>query len=297
MTLRRIAPASVSPGPLARLFSIRVWRELGDTGTSRTGAAIIKESSCLPQWGQSLSDFLERAFHILATNLRSEYVFKNAIAEKILLGKHNLRTATMMTEFRAGTNKADVVILNGCSTAYEIKSERDTMFRLDDQILSYRKVFERVVVVTDSCHVDEVFDRIPADVGVTVLSDRYTLSEQRPPQADWSRLDSGEMFESLRRTEYLKILETTIGWTSSGIPNGVLHREAKAAFRGIPIGILVPHFVEALKRRGQQDCPCAFLEKMPTALKGLAVSTHLMTVQQQRILAALALPASLCFQL
>jgi hypothetical protein len=297
MPVRRSAQSSILSGPLARLFSIRVLRELGDTGTSRTGAAILKESALFPKNNQPLADFLERAFHILRTSLRSEYVFKNAIAEKILLGRHNLRTATMMTEFRAGTNKADVVILNGYSTAYEIKSERDTMFRLDDQILSYRKVFEQVVVVTDSCHMDEVFDRTPADVGVTVLSDRYTLSEKRPPLADWSRLDPGEMFESLQRAEYLKILETTVGWSPNGIPNGVLHHEAKAAFQCIPIGALVPRFVDVLKRRGQRDCPRAFLESVPTALKGLAVSTHLMPSQQQRVLTALAMPASLCFQL
>lgn len=287
---------SLSPGPLARLFSPRVFRELGETGTSQTGSEVLRESSFYPHGEQSLGAFLERAFHYLSISLRSEYVFKNAIAEKILLGRHSIRTATMMTEFRAGTCKADVVILNGHSTAYEIKSERDTMSRLDDQVLSYRKVFEQVVVVTDSCHLDEVFDRTPTDVGITVLSDRYTLSEKRAPQTDWNRLDPCEMFESLQRAEYLKILALTSGWDPKGIPNGILHREAKVAFKRVPIELLVPRFVEVLKRRGQCACPTAFLETVPRSLKGLAVSTQLLPSQQQRIMAALASPACCALQ-
>ncbi|HUW71188.1 MAG TPA: sce7726 family protein [bacterium] len=297
MPVRSSDFSSISPGPLARLFSIRVLRELGDKGTSRTASEIIKESALFPRENQLLDDFLQKAYRILTTSFRSEYVFKNAIAEKILLGKHNLRTATMLTEFRAGKNKADVVILNGHSTAYEIKSERDTMFRLDDQILSYRRVFEQVVVVTDDCYLDEVFDRTPADVGITVLSERYTLSERRAPQTDWSRLDPGEMFESLQRAEYLKILGTTVRWSPAGIPNGVLHREAKAAFECIPIDMLVPNFVAVLKRRGQRGCSSDFLESVPSALKGLAISARLLPSQQQRVLAALAMPASVCFQI
>jgi hypothetical protein len=295
--LVRSKSSEILPGPLARLFSIRVLRELGDTGTSRTGAAVIKESALLPHDNQPLDAFFQKAFRILMTNLRSEYVFKNAIAEKILLGRHNLRTATMMTEFRAGTNKADVVIFNGLSTAYEIKSERDSMFRLDDQILSYRRVFEQVVVVTDDCYIDEVFERTPSDVGITVLSERYTLSEKRAPQTDWSRLDPGEMFESLQRAEYLKILGATLGWSPDGIPNGVLHREAKAAFQRVPIDMLVPNFVKVLKQRGQHGCSSAFLESVPSALKGLAISARLLPSQQQRVLSALTMPASVCFQI
>lgn len=291
MPTRRSKSTAISPGPLARLFSPRVLRELGTTGTSRTGSEVLRESAFLPQGEQSLAFFLERAFHFLSTSLRSEYVFKNAIAEKILLGRHSTRTATMMTEFRAGACKADVVILNGHSTAYEIKSERDTMSRLDDQIISYRKIFEQVVVVTDGCHLDEVFDRTPADVGITVLSERYTLSEKRAPQIDWSRLDPCEMFESLQRSEYLKILALTSGWDPKGVPNGVLHTEAKAAFVHVPIELIVPRFIEVLKHRGQRACPVAFLESVPNSLKGLAVSTKLIPTQQQRIMAALASPA------
>lgn len=47
----------------------------------------------------------------------------NVIANKILLGKHSLNTSHMLSEFRVGYNKADVVIINGTSSVYEIKSE------------------------------------------------------------------------------------------------------------------------------------------------------------------------------
>ncbi|MEI9986083.1 MAG: sce7726 family protein [Aliidongia sp.] len=53
-----------------------------------------------------------------------------SVTQKILMGKHSLRTASMLNEFRAGSCKADLVILNGTATVYEIKSERDSLTRL-----------------------------------------------------------------------------------------------------------------------------------------------------------------------
>jgi hypothetical protein len=59
------------------------------------------------------------------SGLRDKYVYKAALTQRVLMGKHSLRTACMLSEFRVGDRKADITILNGTTTVYEIKSDRD----------------------------------------------------------------------------------------------------------------------------------------------------------------------------
>lgn len=75
----------------------------------------------------------------------------------------------MLNEFRAGSCKADLVILNGTATAYEIKSERDSLARLSNQVLNYRRVFASVNVMVRGIHVESVRHVVPVDVGVVPL--------------------------------------------------------------------------------------------------------------------------------
>ena len=76
----------------------------------------------------TVGEGFDAAFTVLKTaGLRDEYVYRAAVTHKILMGTHSLKTASMLTEFRTGSSKADLVILNGTATVYEIKSERDSI--------------------------------------------------------------------------------------------------------------------------------------------------------------------------
>src|SRR4029453_5364083 len=90
----------------------------------------------------------DAAFAVLKKGgLRDEYIYKAALTHRVLLGKHSLKTASMLTEFRAGDCKADISILNGTTTVFEIKSERDSLTRLARQIENYKRVFASVFVI------------------------------------------------------------------------------------------------------------------------------------------------------
>lgn len=85
--------------------------------------------------GITVGEAFNEAFALLRqTGLRNEYVYRSALTHNLLLGKHSLRTACMLNEFRIGSCKADLIILNGTGTVYEIKSERDSLSRLQNQI-------------------------------------------------------------------------------------------------------------------------------------------------------------------
>ena len=99
----------------------------------------------------------DAAFSLLKREgYRHEYIYKAALTHKILLGKHSLQTASMMNEFRVGECKADVAILNGTATVYEVKSERDSLSRLERQVAAYATVFAKVYVIAAESHVRAV---------------------------------------------------------------------------------------------------------------------------------------------
>ena len=128
-TQDRAAKAAVS-----RLFASSIFRELATRGSSPAFARLARET-CLfevPAENGRVRDAFDTAFAALrVVGNRDEYIYKAALTHNVLLGTHSLKTASMLAEFRVGQCKADVAILNGTSTVYEIKSERDSLDRLE----------------------------------------------------------------------------------------------------------------------------------------------------------------------
>lgn len=60
-----------------------------------------------------------------------------------------------------GEARVDVAVINGSIHGYKIKSERDTLERLPNQVDIYNKVLDTVTVITASRHIDGVLDVTP----------------------------------------------------------------------------------------------------------------------------------------
>jgi len=131
---------------ISRLFSSSVVREMARNGRSPLFSRLVTQSQMLRSISLSerVCTVFEAAFSLLKREgYRHEYIYKAALTHKILLGKHSLQTASMINEFRVGDCKADVAILNGTATVYEVKSERDSLARLERQIAAYSTVFAK----------------------------------------------------------------------------------------------------------------------------------------------------------
>src|SRR5947209_3876144 len=113
----------------------------------------------------------------------------------------------MLNKFRVGECKADIVILNGTATVYEIKSERDSLTRLRRQVAAYATVFAQVYVIAADEHVEDVLSAVPPEVGVMRLDRRQYIAKVREA-ADRAGLTSpAAIFDSIRTTEARIILE------------------------------------------------------------------------------------------
>ncbi|HEY3325798.1 MAG TPA: sce7726 family protein, partial [Novimethylophilus sp.] len=142
--------------------------ELAKYGHSKIAGRISHQYKLIEKFGPEtkVADFYDALFMQLHNDYRHEYIYKNAIAEKVLLGKHNLNTAFMLTEFAVDCCKADVVVLNGTSHVYEIKSEMDNFDRLERQLNAYKKMFDLITVITTEGLFDAVKSRVDETVGI-----------------------------------------------------------------------------------------------------------------------------------
>ena len=168
---------------LTQLFSAAVFREMAKKGQSSMFRRLLEQSELLEHLGQrtTVGNAFDAAFDILrVAGHRDEYIYRAALTHKVLMGKHSLRTASMLNEFRVGSCKADLIILNGTATAYEIKSERDSLARLANQVGNYKRVFATVNVIASADHIQGVLSIVPDDVGVMCLSKSYRRRIQIP---------------------------------------------------------------------------------------------------------------------
>lgn len=201
---------STTEREIAKLFTSNSLRAIASGDVSSLEKIINNKILSSNVNTTSIHDIYSSAFDFLSQNYRNEYVYKNFIARKILRSKHSLQSSVLLSEFRVGQNKADLVLLNGCSTCYEIKTEYDSLNRLEDQLQSYIQLFEKVYVVCPSSLQIDVEAIIPHSVGIMVLTDNNTLRTIKEAISN-DIFDINLMMKSLRKEEYLDIAENIYG--------------------------------------------------------------------------------------
>ncbi|WP_341709169.1 sce7726 family protein, partial [Halopseudomonas sp.] len=162
----------------ARLFSSKRIAEIasGDFSYLLEVATLYRD---LLKGSFTVAEVIECAYSDISSRHRGEYFYKNTVAERILLGRHSINTATVLSEFRVGRSKADCVVLNGSATCYEIKSDFDNLDRLPEQLSFYRKIFDRTYVVVGKAHLEKVQEVCWSDIGESyrVLWRPFRLSQ------------------------------------------------------------------------------------------------------------------------
>ena len=276
----------------SRLFSPGLIRELAQKGSSPQFSRLAKESGLLEQKDRDspLCNFFEQAFSLLKRKgSRNEYTYKAVLARKILLGKHSFQTAAMLTEFRVGSCKADIAILNGTSTVYEIKSERDSLVRIQDQVSWYRRFFAHVNVITGEHHIKNVLATVPVDVGVLLLTDRFQISTIRQSQYSPERISQEVIFDSVRRDEAKKILRK-YGIGIPNLPNTLMYSSLRTKFLDLTSEKAHDGMVEVLGNTRSQSAISEIIKAIPHSLQAVVLSTPLRKKEYSRLLGVLNIP-------
>ena len=238
----------------------------------------------------NVAQFFDAAFDALKrTDFRHEYIYKAALTHKILLGTHSLQTASMIHEFRVGECKADVAILNGTATVYEIKSERDSLSRLERQIESYRRFFAKVYVIAGENHIDGVRSQVSDDVGILKLSSRHRISTVRDAKELPERTCSVTIFESIRTSEAKAILDL-LDIDAPKVPNTEMHSALRDIYSKLQPALTHAAMVRVLKKSRNLLPLSDLVGSLPSSLQSAALSMPLRRADHSRLLSAMNTP-------
>jgi len=276
---------------IARIFSAAVFHQLLKNGRSPMMARLLNELTLdAEKYSLSVGEFFDEAFCLLKRKaLRNEYAYKSAVAQKILLGSHSLNTAALLHEFRVGGNKADLVMLNGTSVAYEIKSERDKLDRLSPQVSSYGEVFAEVNVLCAEKHVEAVCSCIPEFVGISVLTDRYQISKVRSGINDPERTNSLSILNAITRKEAIEIL-TRLDLGVPDVPNTLMYAALVDKFKNIPSVVAHEEMVRVLKNTRNLSSLTDSLRDLPASLRFFGLTVPYKERGRENLLSAIDTP-------
>lgn len=277
---------------ISRLFSSSVYRQLAEKGRSPLFARLLNDSGLLNSsttFG-NVSGVFDAAFACLRkSGQRDEYVYRAALTHNILLGRHSLKTASLLTEFRAGACKADLAILNGTSTVYEIKSERDSLSRLENQLLNYRKVFAQVYVIAAEPFVPQIISSTPREIGVMSLTRWNRITTVRQAASRPECVCPITIFDSLRTTEARDILQR-LGTEIPETPNTKLHAVMRELFAAQDPIAVHHEMVQVLKRTRTLAPFSGLIDQLPTSLQPVALSIRCRRDDYQRLITAVQTP-------
>ena len=243
-------------------------------GQSRLKELVRHSAFCVSNSTKiSFEVLFEAIYELLLRFYRCEYVYKNTLASKIIVENHSVDDSFLFMEFWANNSKADVVIVNGTTTVYEIKTELDSFRRLAGQIASYKKLFDEVNVVTHPSITTKVCSILDADIGVIELTSENDLLTVRKAKSDLDRLEPGSVFDSLRHTEYLTILANEFGLVPD-FPNTERYTQCKQLFSRMSSQKVHKHFVQALRNRGKRKFLKQLIRSVPYSLRALFLSAQ-----------------------
>jgi hypothetical protein len=254
---------------LSRIFTNPVFKQIAQSGGSDYFMTKLKkyDSQLSIDPGTQVKDVIENAYGYLSKNYRNEYVYKNTLINKILLGRHSLNTSTMLNEFKVANSIADTVIINGTSTVYEIKTELDSPDKLQKQIEDYRKAFAKIYLVTHHSLADRYMSLIgESKVGLLCLSGRFKLSVAKEAEEDFSSLNNDVMMRCLRKDEYSSIVKSHFG-ALPNVSNINFFKECLSLVGQIDSKTLYELMILQLRKRKPAESDSLQSDTLPRELK------------------------------
>lgn len=253
---------------LNRLFTQNIFSNLIYEHKDTTYYTIVQRYVDDPE-SKNNSELISEIYNFMAKSYRNEYFYQNTLLNKLLLGKHSIKTTTALTQIPIGKSKADFILINGKGVVYEIKTELDSLDRLDTQLKDYYKAFNHVCVVTSEGHYEKVREILKdAPVGIYVLTSKNTISSTlKKEPVEYSKcLNHTAIFKILHKKEYENILLKYFQRLPV-VSQAFYYNECLDLFSEIPI---VDAYIMALKElKKRNKIITNELQEVPYELKSL----------------------------
>lgn len=225
-------------------------------------------------------EYLKYVYAQLVKEYRCEYVYKNTLINELLIKKYGASDSVVYNEFKVGNSIADMVLFNGTSKAFEIKTELDSDKRLDAQLSDYTKIFRKCYIVTHESLVEK-YMKLSESAGVIALycSNRSLKLEEVRKPIENTHMDADVLIRSLRTAEYKGIVNSYF----KRLPEATsftMYKKCRDLLYQIPDEELHHFFIEELKKRKTNS---AHLQSFFKEIRQLCLSLNINTLQYKQL--------------
>lgn len=157
-------------------------------------------------------DYLKYVYQILEKNYQNEYIFKNSFLNEWLISEIGHNKTKVFNEFRVGNAVADLVMFNGISKVFEIKTEFDSAKRLNLQIENYRKAFNQIFLIVPERKLS-IYAKFDKNIGLISFNnsektERFTLHRDAITNDE---VNSETIMKVLHTNEYKSVVKSFYG--------------------------------------------------------------------------------------
>ncbi|MUP37739.1 sce7726 family protein [Labilibaculum euxinus] len=194
-------------------------------------------------------EYIRFVYGELRKQYRNEYIYKNTLINEILIKKYSVKETIAINEFRVGNSIADIVMFNGTSKAFEIKTELDSNTRLKGQLNDYTKIFKENYIVTHESLVDKYLKE-DASAGIIQIVEcprSLKIEEIRPVKIN-NDIDPNILIRSLRTEEYKSIVKNYYG-SLPKMTSFNMFKICSELIQNIPQESLNSLFINQMKKR------------------------------------------------
>lgn len=157
-------------------------------------------------------DYLKYVYSILALNYQNEYIFKNEFLNDWLISELGEDNSKIFSEFRVGHSVADLVMFNGYSKVFEIKTEFDSDIRLPLQLENYNKAFNQIYLIIPENKLS-IYEKYENTVGLITFNSKNENSFSLHRKAlNNFEIDPFTIMTILHTNEYKSIVKTYFGY-------------------------------------------------------------------------------------
>ncbi|MEM7486995.1 MAG: sce7726 family protein [Bacteroidota bacterium] len=157
-------------------------------------------------------DYVKHVYKVLESKYQNEYILKNSFLNEWLIEEVGHDNSQVFSEFRVGNAIADLVMFNGTSKAFEIKTDMDSPKRLDYQLENYHKAFNEIYLILPESKVEQ-YQHYQKEIGIIVFrpdsNEKFMVHSKSIPN---EAVDRDTIMKILRTYEYKSLVKKHYGY-------------------------------------------------------------------------------------
>lgn len=204
----------------------------------------------------------------LKTEHRNECFYKNELLNSLLIQNGKISSCSALTELPVAESKADMIFIdeNDVGTVYEIKTELDTLNRLENQIQDYYKAFPYIYVVTSSNHLHQLEQVLKeTSVGIIELTKDNKFVYRKEATYNTGNLSHDVLFRILRKKEFESIVMKYFGKLPD-VSDFVYYETCLELLGNLDIALFQKEVMSCLRKRNLVRDVESFTDNVPYEL-------------------------------